>query len=121
MSGTNGTNSQQWTFHKAFVEEGFDLSYEDEQSVIEVPFRVVPDPDNLTATDALFKYETFVTQEIRLFKESCELLAAVESKRNLIYRTLLNRGFFCLSTLRFGHMLTIQRVRQSWKWLIMWI
>jgi hypothetical protein len=61
LSGTNGTNSQQWTFHKAFVEEGFDLSYEDEQSVIEVPFRVVPDPDNLTATDALFKYETFVT------------------------------------------------------------
>ena len=61
LSGTNGTNSQQWTYHKAFVEEGFELAYEDGQSIIEVPFRVVPNPDNLTATDALFKYETFVT------------------------------------------------------------
>lgn len=62
LSGSNGTNSQQWTFHKAFVEEGFELAYNDEeQSVLEVPFRVVPDPNNLTRPDALFKYESFTT------------------------------------------------------------
>ena len=32
LSGTNGTTSQQWTFHKAFVEEGWELGYQDEQS-----------------------------------------------------------------------------------------
>ena len=62
LSGTNGTTSQEWTFYKAFVEEGFELAYnEDEQTILEVPFRVVPDPDDLTRTDSLFKYHTYNT------------------------------------------------------------
>ena len=61
LSGTNGTTSQQWTFHKAFVEEGWKLEYQDEQSAIPLTFRVVPNPDDLEAQDALYKYETFVT------------------------------------------------------------
>ena len=32
---------------------------QEDQSVLTVPFRVVPDPDRLTDPDALFKYETF--------------------------------------------------------------
>jgi len=61
VSGTDGTTSQQWTAPKAFVEGGFDLAYEDEQTVLEVPFRLVPDPNNITETWALMTYETFPT------------------------------------------------------------
>ena len=62
LSGTDGTTSQQWIFHKAFPEEGFELDYNrDDQSIAEVPFRVVPDPSKEGATDALYRYETFVT------------------------------------------------------------
>lgn len=61
ISGSDGVTSQQWTFPKAFVEEGFELAYEDEQTVLEVPFRAVPDPANLTEDWALFTYETFTT------------------------------------------------------------
>ena len=60
LSRTNGTTSQQWTFHKAFVEAGTEIPYnQEDQSILTVPFRVVPDPDRLTDADALFKYETF--------------------------------------------------------------
>ncbi len=60
LSGTNGTTSQQWTFHKAFVEAGTEIPYNrEDQSVLTVPFRAVSDPDRLNDPDALFKYETF--------------------------------------------------------------
>ena len=62
LSGTNGVTSQQWTFHKAFVEAGTEIPYnQEDQSVLTVPFRVVPDPDRLSDSDALFKYENFTT------------------------------------------------------------
>lgn len=58
----SGTTSQQWTFNKAFVEAGTEIPYNrEDQSVLTVPFRAVPDPDRLTDPDALFKYETFAT------------------------------------------------------------
>ena len=61
LSGTNGVVSEQWTFRKAFVEEGFEVEYGDEQTVVEVKFRAVPDPTNPTGVDSLFKYEIFPT------------------------------------------------------------
>lgn len=61
LSGTNGTTSQQWTFSKAYVEEGAEIPYSDDQSSIPVTFRAVPNPDDLESADALFKYETFPT------------------------------------------------------------
>lgn len=62
LSGTNGVTSQQWTFHKAFVEAGTEIPYNrEDQSILTVPFRAVPDPDRLSDPDALLKYETFLT------------------------------------------------------------
>ena len=62
LSGTNGVTNQQWTFHQAFVEAGTEIPYNrEDQSVLTVPFRAVPDPARLNDPDALFKYETFAT------------------------------------------------------------
>ena len=48
------------TLHKAFVDAGTEISCNrEDQSVLPVRFRAVPDPGRLRDPDALFKYETF--------------------------------------------------------------
>ena len=61
LSGSaDATTRQQWIFHKAYVEEGTEFEYTNtDQTIGEIPFRVVPDPAKEGATDALWRHETF--------------------------------------------------------------
>jgi hypothetical protein len=58
LSGTKGSIYQQWRFHKAVAQEGFELEYNrEDQTIAEVPFRVLPDPNKQGSTDQLYRYE----------------------------------------------------------------
>ena len=50
--------SPQWFFPAAFVADEFDVPFQlDEQTILNVTFKAIPDPNNTTASGSVFRIE----------------------------------------------------------------